>query len=262
VSVEPGFYDYVAAADPNHILAHKWGTGFRLFSVPELRWTDEVRIAVGGQTDGGFGRALLPEPNGWIYVSSDGHVVRLRAHPFQLVSTGRASLSSVRGATIDPTSGHLILTGDGKYAELFDANRMVTMRRWDVGVKTIQGVCVGGDAAWIATDDGAFVKFVLTTNQVTQRIRVVEEDDDAPVRLDLSLSGKLLAAAGTHRVSRGRFAAHLQLFRVESGRIELAASARATVGSMIDDLTIVESHHMVVLASQRPTLAWKYGAIE
>jgi hypothetical protein len=168
-------------------------------------------------------------------------------------------MASVRGAAIDPGSGRLLLSGDDKYLEEFDLDRMATVNRWDLGLQAINEIRARDGTAWVATEKGVFVRVDLASHSVVRQVRVMEGTDKVRVVLDLSPSGKLLAVAATRPLGNHRFAAVLNLYRLEDGDLTPVASATATLGGMIYGLTIIESEEMVVLASQSPTFVWRYG---
>jgi len=246
------------APGPHHLLSHEPSFGFRLLTLPDLRYVDYIRIDRSSGVGGPFGKALLREEDGWIYVSWDGYVGRIREEGLRLTAAAKASLSRVRGAARDASTGLLVLTGDDRFVEVFDPKRMASVGRWDLGIPKVGGVCAGGGTAWIGTYAGEFLQFDVATHTVTQRILVMAEQEKTPVVVDLSPSGTRLAAAATRRVGKHEFAAALQVYRVEPGRLVPLALARATLHSWINDLTVVERRDMVVLAMQNPTLVWRY----
>jgi len=237
------------------------GTVMMIYRVPSLEIRDEQTFV---DTDkfgihGGVVEICFRTP-GWIWVNRGGQVVEILPSPLRSGRHGKAKTHSILAAGVDPKTGLLVLAGEGGMIETFDletmtSTRTVELEREDLG----HDLCTAGGVAWLASKNGTIVELDVASLTVRRQIVLAETDAPVDARVDLSESGKLLAASCSVFVRGDAQPTTLKLYRVEDTVLHEVASARVDLPHVVQELTIAEDAGAVVLHSQHPVFVWKYS---
>ncbi len=264
-------FDVVArlSCDTSHVGASQSGTALLRVGVlgREVRSVPDLAVLA---TVGEPARTLWPLGSTWVLGRPDaagwavvgwGEVLRVdaagpgRAEP-RLAATARAAIGSQRSAAIDDQTGLLVMTDGESRAELFDLRTMATTCVVDLPCRAAKfdtAACAG--RAWIATydDDGDFLELDLTTRQVRRHPTGVR----GRVRLALSPDGARLVTATQQFVRGGPHPTRLAVLRPTSTGLVPEASVDLELASILEDVAIVPSWGVVLLAG-KTTFAWRY----
>jgi len=250
-----------ARASNTHMLAYA-PFAFRILSLPDLTATEtldgpHVREALSVT----LFPTLCPVDTGWVCVNSKGAVVAIETSPLRLGQSGQAATRVVRGVAWDGKTKTLVLCGDDTFAEVYDPIRMVSVARRQLDCREFD-VCyvrAGNGTAWIPTRDGLFLHFDIASATVVGRTVLTAEEGDKDVSLDLSPSGRHLAAVSSLSGRGDDVPTVLKVFRVAGRNLTEVASARVDLPYTVGGITILEKEKLVILNGHR-VLVWDYGA--
>lgn len=257
----------VIQRDARHALAPSWASSefmltswlqtFQILSLPDLKATATIELQSLDIIQWNL-PTLRPTRTGWVCLNSQGELFRLETSPFRVGRGGKAATKLVQGAATDEKTGTLVICGDGVFAEVFDLERMESVARCQLdrcGYK----VRAGNGIAWIGTRDGLILHFDIASATVVGRTVLTRESGSHDVCLDLSASGRHLAASSSLLFRGDDRPTVLRVFRVAGKVLTEIVSAKVDLPHTVGGITILENEQRVILNGHQ-VFVWDYGA--